>query len=277
MKRTSAVFAVVTVIAAVIAIGCAPTPASVEISPPDIVIHDPGEVPTLSARALDAKDQPIPDVRFAWSSSDENVVAINAETGALTVKGSGRAEITAQAGTATGNTIVNVALFKKIATDVEKLSLRIGQAQKITATIQNEKGQPVDGAIDFAVGDPAIATVDAAKGELRGVAPGTTTATVTAKGLRAEVKVEVIKPGPFELGVSRAYLELRPGKTGKVEGRPLDENEKPDESYVVSYESDDESVAKVSDDGTITGVAAGETSIVISAGDKVVTVKVAVK
>jgi uncharacterized protein YjdB len=277
MSRTSLTSVIVGVLGSISLLGCAPKPASVEISPPDIVINAPGETPTVSARALDAQDQPIEGAKFAWSTSDESIVAINPETGALTVKGSGRAEITAQAGTATGSTIVNVSLFTKLATDVDKLLLKIGQAQKITATILDEKGKPIDGAVDFAIGDQKVATVDAMKGEVRGVGPGTTAVTATAKALKAEVAVEVMKPGPAELGVSKAFVELKVGKTAKVEGKPLDENAQPAEGYAVSYESDDPSVATVSEDGTVTGVAAGETHLVVSAGDKEVTVKVVVK
>jgi len=276
MKKTRRVFAVFAVLAAVSSFGCAPNPASVEISPPDMVINELTAAPKVSARALDAKDQPIEGAVFQWSTSDANVVAIDPASGALTVKGSGRAEITATIGAASGSATVTVGLFKELMTDPKKLELRIGQAPRLSASILDETGAQVDGVIEWASADPKIATIDIERGEVHGISPGKTIVTATAKGLKAEVPVEVMKPGPAELGVSKALVKLKAGKTAKVEGKPLDENGQPAEGYAVKYESYDEAVATVAEDGTITAVAKGETDIGVTAGDQNVTIKVTV-
>ncbi len=272
--RTSSVLAVLT---AILALGCASKPASVEISPPDMVINDPSEVPTVSARALDVKEQPIEGAKIVWGTSDAKVVAIDPDTGKITLKGSGRAEITAEAGAATGSCTVTVALFKELAAEPKKLELRIGQAPRVSATILDETGAQVDGVIQWTSADPMIATIDPEKGEVHGIAPGKTVLTATAKALKAEVQVEVMKPGPAELGVSTSLVKLKPGKTAKVEGKPLDAAGQPAEGYTVAYASDDESVAKVASDGTVLGVAQGETDVAVTAGDQTVTIKVVVQ
>ena len=86
-----------------------------------------------------------------------------------------------------------------------------------------------------------------------------------------------MKSGPYELGVSKAIVNVKPGKTVKVEGLPLDENNEPAKGYTVAYESEDSDVATVAPDGTVTGVAEGETQIDVTAGDKLVYIKVRVK
>jgi uncharacterized protein YjdB len=145
------------------------------------------------------------------------------------------------------------------------------------ATILDDTGAPISGEIIWESSDKAIASVVGSRGEIRGVAPGTTTVVATAKNLKAEVKVEVMKPGPADLQVSKALVEVKVGKTAKVEGIPVDESAKRVDGFVVSYESDDSDVATVAADGTVTGVAAGEAILTVSAGDKTVTIKVVVK
>jgi uncharacterized protein YjdB len=276
MKKSARVFAVVAVLAAIFGPGCASKPASVEISPPDAVINAPSEAPKLTTRVLDAKEQPIEDAKIVWSSSDANVVAIDPQTGALTVKASGKAEITAEAGAATGNAMITVALFKNLVPTPQKLQLRIGQAPRVSASVVDEVGETVEAVITWASADPKIATIDPERGEVHGISPGTTVVTATAKALKAEVPVEVMKPGPAELAVSKALVKLKAGKTAEVEGLPQDGNGNAVEGFPVSYASDDESIAKVEQDGTITAVAAGETNIAVTAGDQTVTIKVIV-
>jgi uncharacterized protein YjdB len=149
--------------------------------------------------------------------------------------------------------------------------------QRIDATIVDEQGTPISGEILWESSDPKIASVVGSRGEIRGVGPGTTTVVARAKNLNTEVKVEVMKSGPVELGVSTSLLKLKMGKTGKVEGKPLDENGKDAPGYTVAYESYDTSVVTVDEKGLVTPVGMGETKIGVTAGDKSVEIKVRVE
>ena len=274
--ETRAMAASVALLAAA-AWGCAAKPATIEVSPPDATVSSLDETPKLTARVLDAAGNPIEGAQVAWSTPDEGVLTVDPATGALQIKGSGRAEIDADLPGVRGICTVTVALYTTLRTDAQSVSLGVGQVQKVAAAILDEKGQEIQGAIEWTSANPAIASVVGSRGEIRGVAPGTTTVVATAKSLQAEVQVEVIKPGPAELGVSKALLVLKVGKTGRIEGKPLDENAQPAEGYSVRYESYDPAVATVDEDGTVTGAAKGETRIAVSAGDKTVDVKVRVE
>lgn len=277
MKSTMKALAVVVVLSAALGFGCTPTPVTVEVSPPDLTINSADVSPTFTAKVLDREDKPIPDVTVTWSSLDETVCTIDPATGKMKVVGSGRVEINGTAGAATGLAMVTVALYKALNTDTKSLQLWMGQVQKVDATIADETGAPIAGEVVWESSDPKIASVVGSRGEIRGVAPGKTTVVATAKELRAEVEVEVLTPGPFELGVSTALLKLKVGKTAKVEGKPLDENAQPAAGFPVSYEIYDTSVATVDEKGLVTAVGMGETKIGVTAGDKSVEIKVKVQ
>jgi uncharacterized protein YjdB len=277
MKEVEKAVAVVVVLSAVLGFGCAPTPVTIEISPPDVTINSADQAPTMTARVLDLENNPIEDVKVVWSSADEGVVTIDPASGKLQVKGSGRAEIKAETGATYGIAMVTVALYKELVADTKSLQLRIGEVQQVSATIADETGEPIQGEVVWESADPKIASVVGSRGEVRGVAPGTTTVTATAKALKVDVKIEVMKPGPADLQVSKALIELKAGKTAKVEGLPVDDKGQPAAGFPVAYSSDDTEIATVAEDGTVTAVAKGDTFVTVTAGDKSVQIKVSVK
>jgi uncharacterized protein YjdB len=276
MKNAWKVVALVAIVTAVSLFGCAPKPASIEITPSDVVANSVDEAPAFAARVLDDKGQPIADAKVAWSSSAADVAAVDPATGAVTVKASGKAEITAAVGEVKGVAVVTVALYNALKAEAEAVTLKVGEVKPVAAKITDEKDQPVEGEIVWATADAAIATVGP-KGEITGVAAGATTVTATAKALKAEVKVEVQAAGPAQLKAAKEAVELKVGKTEKVEVQTLDAESKPVEGFTVAFASADAAIATVAEDGTITAVAAGETNVTATSGDKTAAIKVTVK
>jgi len=277
MKNTARAVAVIAVLTAVSFFGCTPKPASVEISPPDVTINNLNDTQKLTAKVMDEAGQVIPDAKVAWSTPDEGVIAIDPESGLVTVKASGRAEINADSGIAKGISMVTVALYKTLKTDETSVDLNVGKVQEVSAMILNEKGEEIKGEVVWRSVDEKVAKLVGSRGQIQGAGPGATSVVATAKTLKAEVMVVVAVPGPAELGVSKSLVELKVGKTAKIEGKPLDEKGEDAKGYTVRYESYDTAIATVAEDGTITGVAAGETRIEAATGDKSVSVKVKVK
>jgi uncharacterized protein YjdB len=277
MRNTMRVLGAVVILSAVFAIGCAAEPATVEISPPDVTVNAITDSPKLTAKVMDEAGKVIPDAKVAWSTVDEGVLAIDPESGVITVKASGRAEINADSGIAKGISMVTVALYKTLKTDTTSVDLNVGKVQEVSAMILNEKGEEIQGEIVWRSADEKIAKLVGSRGQIQAVGAGATAVIATAKMLKAEVMVVVAVPGPAELGVSKSLVELKVGKTAKIEGKPLDENGEDAKGYNVRYDSYDSAIASVADDGTITGVAPGETRVEVAAGDKTVSVKVKVK
>jgi uncharacterized protein YjdB len=276
MKNASKVVVAALILAAVFVLGCAPKPASIEITPSDVVVNSADEAPALAAKILDEKGQEVPDVKAAWSSSAPEVAEVDAATGALTIKASGKAEITAAAGEVKSTVAVTVALYKSLKADAEALALKVGEVKPVAAKILDEKDQPIEGEIVWATADEKIATVGP-KGEITGVAAGATVVTGTAKALKVEVKVDVQAVGPAELKAAKAEVQLKVGKTEKVEVQTLGADGQPATGFTVAFASADAAVATVAEDGTITAVAAGETTVTATSGDKSAPIKVVVK
>ena len=277
MKNTSKVIALVAVVSVVALFGCAPKPASIEITPPDVVVNAADEAPALAARVLDEKGQPIADAKVAWTSSDDKVAAVDPATGALTIKASGKAEINASIEAVKGIATVTAALYTTLKPEVEALQLKVGEVKPIAAAILNEKGEPIPGEIVWTSTDKAIAEVVGSRGEIKGIAAGATTLTATAKTLKAEVKIEVQAAGPAELKAAKEAVDLKAGKTEKVDVQALDAEGKPAADMKIAFASADAAIATVAEDGTITAVAKGETTVTATAGDKTATIKVTVK
>ena len=277
MRTVGTAFALATVLTAVALAGCAKKPASIEVSPPDVTLNSLNDTQKMTAKVMDEAGQEIPDAKVVWSTPDEGVVSIDPDTGLVTAKASGRAEINADSGTVKGISMLTVAIYKTLKTDATSVELNVGKVQEVEAMILNEKGEEIKGAVVWTTADDKIAKLVGSRGQIQGVGPGATAVIATAKMLKTEVMVVVAKPGPFELGVSKSLVELKVGKTAKVEGKPLDEDGKDAEGFSVRYDSYDNAIATVDETGLVTGVAAGETRIEVASGDKTVSVKVKVK
>ena len=276
MKNVAKTFALVAVLMAVCLIGCAPKPASIEITPSDLVVNSTDEAPALTAKILDEKGQEVPEVKAVWSSSAADVVEVDAATGALTVKASGTAEITATVGEVKAGVAVTVALYKTLKVDAEAVTMKVDEARLLAAAILDEKDQPIDGEVTWASDNEKIAAVSP-KGEVKAIAAGVAVVTATAKALKAEVKIEVLTPGPAELKVVKDAVELKVGKTVKAEIRTLGADGQPATGFIVAFASADAAIASVDMEGTILAVAKGATTVTATSGDKTVSVRVTVK
>lgn len=276
MKRTiGAMTATWSLFIVVLCAGCAPTPASIEISPAAVVATSAEETPKLAAQVLDKEGAPIQDAQIAWTSANPAVADVDAG-GSLLIKASGKAEITATAGEAKASVPVTVTLYTALKIAEANAVVKVGETNKLAATIYNEKDAAIEGEIAWKSADVAIATVNAA-GEIQGVAPGRTTITANAKALSANTEVEVQAAGPAELKVVKAEVALKVGAKEKAEAQALDAAGAPAAGVVIAWTTSDTAVATVSPEGEIAAVAKGAATITAQAGDKMATIAVTVK
>jgi uncharacterized protein YjdB len=255
--------------------GCAPKPASVVVSPDGAVVNSKSEAPELEVKVLDEKGVAIPDAVLTFSSSDKGILEVGAD-GALTIKGSGKAVVTATAGEVSGTTTVIVELFDSLAIAEESAAFKQGETHKLEAQIKNEKGDKVYGELEWASSDEGIATVDKG-GVVTGVAVGAAEITASVKELKAAAKVEVKPAGPASLKASVETLELKVGATEKLAITGLDAEGAPVDGLVINYSSSDAEVAAVDVTGTVTAVDPGTAIITAECVGQTTTVAVTVK
>jgi uncharacterized protein YjdB len=141
-------------------------------------------------------------------------------------------------------------------------SIGIGVEQQFTATAlySDASSQDVSATGTWVSSDEAVATVDAA-GLATAVAAGTADITVTFEGQSATATLTVTEVRVLSVVVSPPNATVAPGGTADFTAEAIyDDGTSDDVTATATWASDDSATATVAD-GTVTGVAAGTTTI----------------
>jgi uncharacterized protein YjdB len=231
----------------------------------------------LTARALDANNNPVAGAAITWSSSAENVATVSG-SGVVTGRGVGTATITAASGGRSGTaqaTVVAGSVPPPPAPDpVASVSVTppsgevpVGGSLQLTATPRNAAGTALTGRqVTWQSSAPGVATVDA-NGRVTAVAPGEATITATSEGRSGTSRITVPAPPPPSpapvagVTVSPSPGEVQVGGTLQLTATPRDAAGNPLTGRQVTWESSAPGVATVDASGRVTGVAPGTATI----------------
>ena len=159
--------------------------------------------------------------------------------------------------------------------DKTTLSLVEGTTGSLTATVAPENA--TDTTVTWASDNPSVAAVDQS-GKITAVSEGTATITVTTTdgGFSATCTVTVTKAPVHATGVEldANALTLEIGDTATLTATitPADTTDK-----TVTWESSDETVATVDENGVVTAVGRGEATVTVKAGEASATCTVEVQ
>lgn len=209
------------------------------------------------------------DLGVVWESADTKVVSV-ASDGTVTAIGPGTTTVTATTndGSFTSNCVVSVkSPAQHVSLDKTSLKLLEGESGKLTATVYplNSTQKTLTWVSDH----PDVASVDN-EGNVTARKAGAATVTVkVAENVTAVCKVTVISR-VTGISLSETTVELKPGETRRLTATVLPQNASNAE---VTWYSDKESVAKVSQLGLVSAVSTGEATIhvVTSDGGKMAT------
>lgn len=209
------------------------------------------------------------DLGVVWESADTKVVSV-ASDGTVTAIGPGTTTVkaTTNDGSFTSNCVVSVkSPAQHVSLDKTSLKLLEGESGKLTATVYplNSTQKTLTWVSDH----PDVASVDN-EGNVTARKAGTATVTVkVAEKVTAVCKVTVISR-VTGISMSETTVELKPGEKHQLEATVLPQNASNAE---VTWYSDKESVAKVSQSGLVSAVSTGEATIhvVTSDGGKMAT------
>jgi uncharacterized protein YjdB len=154
--------------------------ASIQMDPADLALASIGATGTVTATLRDAEGAEIVGVPLDWSSSDEDVVTVDAE-GTVEAIGVGTATVSAGIGSIEGTTTVTVSQEADAIelTPAEVTLVTAGATAQLTAVVTDAGGTEIEGAVvTWTSSDPEVATVDS-EGEVTAVANGT--AVITAQ------------------------------------------------------------------------------------------------
>ena len=232
--------------------------ASIQLSASEISLEVFGTV-RLTARKTNI------DQAIVWSSDNPQVASV--DNGIVTGVSAGTATVTASAGDASASCLVTV----EPASDFPVLTLSqtsaeplVGGSVSVTASIRY-RGESADAEYSWSSEDPSVARVE--NGVITGVAAGDTIVVVSAEFqgelLRAYVSVSV--KADISLVVNAASMKLY---TTAVEDKPSTGSLSAtlsvggeDLSSLISWESSDESVVTVSQDGTVSAQGKGSADV----------------
>lgn len=146
------------------------------------------------------------DKTVTWESSNPEVLAIDATTGAYEAKAGGTATVTVKAAdgkTATCTVTVNVPVTS-VSINNAPSTLDVGATGTLTATVG--PGGATDKTVTWASGNPDVLVIDATTGTYEAKAAGTATITATAGGQSATCQVTVDAPTSTMTTLADAFV-----------------------------------------------------------------------
>jgi len=224
-----------------------------------------GQSAQLSATVADANGTTYTDRVVTWSSSDASKASVSS-SGLVSAVAPGSATITATCEGKTSGASVTVAPVPvaTVGISAATVQLLVGQTQQLTASSKDSAGGDLAGrSFAWQSSDATKASVSAT-GLVTAVAAGTATVTVTSEGKSATAAVTVIGL-PAAVTLSSHLLVLAPNATALPTADVRDVNNRVVPGATLTYASRSPNVATVSSAGTVTGVAAGQATIVVSA------------
>ena len=256
----------------------APTVISVTVPPPSVNPIDIGATVQLTATV---EVQNGAGQGVDWSSSAPNVATVNS-AGLVTGVAGGTTVITAtstanRSKTGTTSITVNPPRVVGVTLNSGARTIRVGENFTVTATVDTRGTLPKT--VSFTTNNPPVATATSTDGltaTITGVGAGQATITATSTvDATKNVTLPVTVTGTVRIPeVTPSPVILRPGSTVKLV--PTVQAD-PGLSTAVTFQSQNTAIATVAADGTVTGVALGQTGIVVrSVGDPTVSVTVQV-
>ncbi len=231
-----------------------PTPAESVTVTPNPVELKVGETQKLSYEVLpdDATDKSV-----TWSSSDDSIATVDNE-GVVTAIALGEATITATCGSVAGSSKITVVPTPVTAITVSptEVELFVGDKRVLTAEVQ--PSDATDKSTRWESSDESVATVSQ-EGEITAISPGKAVITVSSQEVSATCNVTVLEISVESISVVPEELSMTVGDPAiKLETTILPENAT---FKTVTWNSSDESIATVSENGEVTPVGAGTANI----------------
>ncbi len=228
------------------------------------LVKGQSEMLTATVKPNDATDKTV-----TWSSSDVSVVTVD-QNGKVTAIDGGTATIKAASGEESAECVVKVTVpVESVTLDKTSIELKKGETINIVATVNPENAS--DKTVTWSSSDATVARVDQT-GKVAAVKGGSVTITAKAGDKTATCAVKVTTPVE-SISLDRNSVTLEEGQNTTLVAtiNPNDADEK-----TVNWSSSNSSVATVNN-GVITALSEGETTITASAGGKSATCKVTVQ
>ena len=250
--------------------------ASVTVSPSTTSLTVGGTA-QLTATDKDTSGTVLAGRAVTWTSNNTGVATVNAN-GQITAVAAGSATITASSGGQSGTASVSVtdAAVASVTLTPGTASLTPGQTVQLSATAKDASGNTLTGRSVTWSSTPSSVTTVSATGLVTAVATGSATITATIGGKSGTATVSVGQPGVASVAVTPTSASIGVGQNTQLTPRALSASGTTLTGVTYGWSSANTGTATVSSTGFVTGVAAGSTTITVSAGGKTATASIAV-
>jgi len=177
--------------------------------------------------------------------------------------GEGEATITATSEDQSGSASVRVVPVPvaSVAVSPATLEIEVGATGSLSAATFDREGNELEGrSVAWSSSNEEVATISA-EGVVSGVGEGEATITATSEDQSGSASVRVVPVPVASVAVAPATLEIEVGATGSLSAATFDREGNELEGRSVAWSSSDETVATVSQEGVVTGVAGGAATI----------------
>ncbi len=255
----------------------APTvPATVNVTA-DSTSITAGRTLQLRAQALTAANVVMEGQVFTWQSNANGVATVSA-SGLVTAVAPGSATFTATTGSVSGTYTLTVkpVPVASLAIVPAADSLQVASSRQLNAEVRAADGTLLTGrTITWSTSDATVLSVTPA-GLAAGVAAGQVQVTATSEGKTATATIKVLARPVSRIRAEHEYAVVLAGSSLRLRATAVDAVGATVPNPSLRWTSNNLQVARVADDGTLTGVARGEARITISAGNILTTVFVSV-
>ena len=217
-----------------------------------------GQTTQLAAEARDASGQVLVGRPISWSTNAAGVATVSS-TGLVTAVAPGVATITAASEGKTGTATVTVSPkpVSSVIVSPGQASVIVGATTQLSAQVTDDQGNVLAGRpITFTSGSPAVATVNSA-GLVTGVAVGTATITVTSEGKTGTASITVTPVPVARVLISPNAPNVTIGQQVRLDASAEGANGQALPGRPAQWSSGSPTIATVTGDGVLTGVAAG--------------------
>ncbi|HET7749945.1 MAG TPA: Ig-like domain-containing protein [Terriglobales bacterium] len=241
----------------------APTISSIVVTPDGLTLGiGIGQQYTATAIYSDGSTQDLVS-GVTWSSSATGVVTINS-SGLATTVGAGTATITAQVGSFTDTTLLTVVAANLVSISVTPtpLSIAIGTDQQFSAVGSfNDGSTQLLTSVTWSSSSSSVATVNSA-GLATAVGTGTATITATSGSVSGAAALTVTGATVTSITVTPANSNMPVGTTKQFTATAtFSDSSSEDVTAVVLWGSSKPGVASISNQGLVSSVATGSTTI----------------
>ncbi len=241
--------------------------AGIDITPQDVELAV-GDSEMIQATVLDADAQPLEGRQVRFESADPTVAIVTSD-GEVVATGPGMTIINASSGEASGEASVTVSAADVASIELRPSSLEMveGDQYDLTTIVRDSNSRVVDNpSLEWSTSDDSIATVD--DGQLTAVAEGVATITAETDGVSETTEITVVRPSVASIDLTPPAATLQVGLETTLSARALASDGSELNWPTIAWSSDDDTVASVDANGTVTAEGTG-TAFITAAADGV--------